>query len=87
MRNPRTSSDAPAEISGEESREELLGGRPPPSGILGPWDLVAVVVAIVACILVALTLEDTSQWVLLGGIILAAGGLIVAVRPDRDQTL
>ena len=82
MRNPRTS-DEPAEIGLDESREELLGGSDPTPGILGAWDLVAIALAIVAAVLAAMTLDSWQLWVVLGAIIAVVVGFIIAVSPTR----
>lgn len=82
MRNPRTS-DEPAEIGLDESREELLGGMSPESGILGVWDVIAIALAILAAVLAAMTLDSWQLWVVLGAIIAVVVGFVVAVSPTR----
>lgn len=82
MRNPRTS-DEPAEIGLDESREELLGGMSPEPGILGVWDVIAIALAILAAVLAAMTLDSWQLWVVLGAIIAVVVGFVVAVSPTR----
>lgn len=81
MRNPR-SSDEPAGVELEESRQEVLGGTPRPH-ILGAWDLFAIGLAIAAACLAAVTLDEWALWVVLGGIIVVVVGFMVAVSPSR----
>lgn len=83
MRNPRTS-DAPAEIGLDSSREELLGGRDPKPGLLGPYDLAAIGLAIAAACVAAATLDSWALWVTLGGILAVVAGFMIAISPNRS---
>jgi hypothetical protein len=83
MRNPRTS-DAPAEIGLDSSREELLGGRDPKPGFLGTYDLIAIGLAIAAACVAAGTLDSWPLWVALGGIVVVVVGFMIAVSPNRQ---
>jgi hypothetical protein len=82
MRNPR-SSDAPAEIGLNESREELLGGRDPKPGFLGVYDLVALGLAIAAACVAAATLDSWPLLVVLAGILVVVVGFMIAISPNR----
>jgi hypothetical protein len=82
MRNPRTS-DAPAEVGLDSSREELLGGTSPEPGVLGVYDVIAVVLAVGAAALAAAALDSWALWVVLGGIVAVTVGFIIAVSPNR----
>ena len=83
MRNPR-SSDAPAEVGLDSSREELLGGRDPKPGYLGVYDLVAIGLAIAAACVAAATLDSWALWVTLGGILVVVVGFMIAISPNRQ---
>ena len=82
MRNPRTS-DAPPEVGTGSPREELLGGTSPKSGVLGAYDVVAIVLASAAAAIAASTLDSWSLWVVLAGIIVATAGFMIAISPNR----
>lgn len=82
MRNPR-SSDAPAEVGPDSSRQELLGGNPPKPGILGVWDIVAIGLAIAAAAAAAATLNSWALWIVLGAIVAVVIGFMIAISPNR----
>ena len=75
-------SDEPSSISHEESRQELFGHGPSRAG-LAIYEVIAIVVAIVGGAVAFETIDNWSQWVVLGAIIATLIGFMVAVSPNR----
>jgi hypothetical protein len=75
-------SDEPASISQDEARQELFGRGPSKVG-LEIYELIAIIVAIVGAAIAFEEIDSWSQWVVLGGIIAALIGFMIAVSPNR----
>lgn len=74
-------SDEPADVSREEARQELIG-RPPAAG-LAAYEIVVIVIAVVGAAVAFEEIDHWSQWVVLGGIIFALIGFMIALSPNR----
>jgi hypothetical protein len=75
-------SDEPASISQDEARQELFGRGPSKVGV-EIYELIAIIVAIVGAAIAFEEIDSWSQWVVLGGIIAALIGFMIAVSPNR----
>lgn len=75
-------SDEPASISREESRQELYGRGPGTAG-MATYEIVAIVVAMVGGAVAFEEIDNWSQWVVLGAIIVALIGAMIALSPNR----
>lgn len=75
-------SDEPASISQDEARQELFGRGPSKIGV-EIYELIAIILAIVGAAIAFEEIDSWSQWVVLGGIIAALIGFMIAVSPNR----
>ena len=78
------SSDEPAGISHEEARQELFGRGPSRAG-LAAYEIIVIVIAIVGAAIAFEEIDHWSQWVVLGGIIFALIGFMIALSPNREE--
>jgi hypothetical protein len=74
--------DEPASISQDEARQELFGRGPSKVGV-EIYELIAIILAIVGAAIAFEEIDSWSQWVVLGGIIAALIGFMIAVSPNR----
>jgi hypothetical protein len=74
--------DDPVSIQQEEARQELRG-RPGGGGGFAAFDLVMVAIAIVGGAIAFEEIDNWSQWVVLGAIVLTVIGFMIAVSPNR----
>ena len=74
-------SDEPAGVSREEARQELIG-RPSAVGLTA-YEIVVIVIAVVGAAVAFEEIDHWSQWVVLGGIIFALIGFMIALSPNR----
>lgn len=75
-------SDEPSGIGREEARQELAGRRGSGAGIAA-YEVIAITVAMVGGAVAYEEIDNWSQWVVLGGIIVLLIGAIIALNPDR----
>lgn len=75
-------SDEPASISQDEARQELFGRGPSKVGV-EIYELIAIILAIIGAAIAFEEIDSWSQWVVLGGIIFALIGFMIAVSPNR----
>ena len=76
-------SDEPASISQDEARQELFGRGPSKVG-MEVYEVVAIVLGIFGAAIAFEEIDNWSQWVVLGGIIGALIGFMIAVSPNRE---
>ena len=79
---PVPGSDEPASISHEEARQELFGRGPSKLG-LEVYELIALILAIVGAAIAFDQIDNWSQWVVLGAIIVTLIGFMIAISPNR----
>jgi hypothetical protein len=75
-------SDEPAGISQEEARQEVFGHGPSRAG-LATYEVIAIIVAFVGGAIAFEEIDNWSQWVVLGGILFALLGFMIALSPNR----
>lgn len=75
-------SDEPASISHEEARQELFGRGPSRLG-LEVYEVIVLILAIVGAAIAFDRIDNWSQWVVLGAIIVTLIGFMIAVSPNR----
>jgi hypothetical protein len=74
--------DEPAGISQEEARQELFGHGPGRAG-LAAYEIIAIIVAFVGGAVAFEEIDNPWQWAVLGGILVALLGFMIAVSPNR----
>jgi uncharacterized protein (DUF983 family) len=78
--------DDPASIQQEEAREELrdeMHRRGASNTGYAVFDFIAIALAIVGGAIAFETIDNWSQWVVLGAIILTLIGFMIALSPNR----
>ena len=75
-------SDEPAGIGREEARQEMYG-RGPGVGGMAAFEIVAIVVAMVGGAVAYEEIDNWSQWLVLGMIIVLLIGTMIALSPNR----
>ncbi len=75
-------SDEPPEISREEARQEMYGHGASSTG-MAAYEIVAIVVAMVGGAVAYESIDNWSQWVVLGMIIVLLIGAMIALNPAR----
>ena len=74
-------SDEPASISHDEARQELIG-RPSRAG-LAAYEIIVLIMGMVGAAIAFDQIDNWSQWVVLGAIIVSVIGFMIAVNPRR----
>jgi hypothetical protein len=74
--------DEPVEISQEEARQELLGHGPSTAGVAA-YEIILIVLGVVGGAIAFEEIDHWSQWIVLGGIIFALIGFMIALSPNR----
>jgi hypothetical protein len=76
-------SDEPSAISHDEARQEMFGRGPSKVG-MEVYEVGAIVLGIVGAAIAVETIDNWSQWVVLGAIIATVIGFMIAVSPNRE---
>jgi hypothetical protein len=79
---PLPGSDEPASISQDEARQELFGRGPSKVG-MEVYEVVAIVLGIAGAAIAFDTIDNWTQWLVLGAIIGTVIGFMIAVSPNR----
>lgn len=74
--------DEPVEIGREEARQEIYG-RGPSVGGMAAFEIIAIVVAMVGGAVAYEEIDNWSQWLVLGMIIVLLIGVMIALSPNR----
>ena len=74
--------DEPVEISHEEARQELFGHGPSRTG-LAVYEVIVLILGMVGAAIAFDQIDNWSQWVVLGAIIVTVIGFMIAVSPNR----
>jgi hypothetical protein len=81
---PLPGSDEPASISHQEARQELFGRGPSKVG-MEIYEIIAIVIGLIAAAIAFDEIDSWAQWVVLGGIIVTVIGFMIAVSPNRPE--
>ncbi len=79
---PLPGSDEPPSISRDEARQELFGRRPSRAG-LAAYEIIVLILGMVGAAIAFDQIDNWSQWVVLGAIIVTVIGFMIAVSPNR----
>jgi hypothetical protein len=79
---PPPASDEPASISHEEARQEMYGRGPNAAG-MAVSEIVLITLAVVGGAIAFEEIDNWSQWVVLGGILVTVIGFMIALSPNR----
>lgn len=79
---PLPGSDEPSSISHEEARQELFGHGPSRTG-LAAYEIIVLILGMVGAAIAFDQIDNWSQWVVLGAIIITVIGFMIAVSPNR----
>lgn len=74
--------DEPASIQQEEARQEFRGGGGGGAGYAS-FDFVMIALAMIGGAIAFEEIDNWSQWVVLGAIILTLVGFMIALSPNR----
>jgi hypothetical protein len=77
-------SDEPESISHDEARQELFGRGPSRVG-MEIYEVIAIALGIVGAAIAFEEIDNWSQWVVLGAIIVTVIGFMIAVSPNRPE--
>ncbi len=75
-------SDEPSSISHDEARQELFGRGPSRVG-LAVYEIIVLILGMVGAAIAFEEIDNWSQWVVLGAIIVTVIGFMIAVSPNR----
>jgi len=74
--------DDPTEITHEEARQEMFGHGPNVGG-MAAFEIIAIILAMVGGAVAYEEIDNWSQWVVLGMIIVLLIGVMIALSPNR----
>lgn len=74
--------DDPASIQQDEARQQLRGRGGPGAGY-AIFDFIAITLALVGGAIAFEEIDDWSQWVVLGAILVTLFGFMIALSPNR----
>ena len=77
-------SDEPESISQDEARQELFGRGPSKVG-MEVYEVAAIILGVIGAAIAFETIDNWSQWVVLGAIIVTVIGFMIAVSPNREE--